>query len=74
MTAYTVKIPMTGYIIVPVEAENRDDAISKAWDADWRLKIESDDGVELGEIETHSAVTRGNVCGAVLNEIEVDED
>ena len=74
MKTYSVQIPVTGSIIVTVEAENAKAAEDAAWElADFQVVPERPDVCEAGEFETHRHVTRGNVCSAVCNDINVEE-
>ena len=55
MAKYGVTLPIVGYVYVEVEAENEEDAISKALEEDWK-----DDDVQ--EEYTMEHVCTGNVC------------
>lgn len=66
MKEFTIKIPMTGYVELILEAEDEDSAIDKAFE------VATLDNVE--EWELHHKVTQGNVCYAILHEIEVYEE
>lgn len=66
---YSVRIPITGWIGLEVEADSADDAITQA--------LESDD-VELllSEVEQWEAtrqIVRGNIFYGLLNEAEATE-
>lgn len=63
MKEFTIKIPLTGYVEIIVDAEDEDSAIDKAFDMATLENVE--------EWDLHRKVTSGNVCHAVLNEIEV---
>lgn len=67
MNKYIVSVPLTGAIHVEVEAASAKEAKERAWDKINEL------GDKAGEVEWefHNQVTEGNVCHAVLNEIEV---
>jgi len=67
MKKYYVSIPFTGYCTVEVEAENKEEAIEKAW------KSPNLDIRKAEEAEFHTCVADGNVCYARLNEIDVEE-
>lgn len=66
MKRYSVSIPITGYVIVEIDAESEEAAIEAALDTE----ITSD---LIEEWETHRQVTRGNVCSAILNSAEAEE-
>lgn len=71
MSKYLVNIPFTGYLSVEVEADSLSEAKEKVWDEDLSFSIEKlSDNVDIGEVELHEYVTRGNVCSAVLSEID----
>lgn len=74
MATYFVTIPFTGVIGIHVEADNKEEAKSKAWDADFRLDATPGEGaeVELGEWEMHEQIVQGNVFHGGQNEIEVE--
>ena len=65
MKRYTVAVPITGVIYVEVNAESEKEALTAALDSDGLTR----DNIE--EWEAHDYVTRGNVCSAVQNSIEV---
>ena len=65
MKEYCVQVPICGYAVVMIEAENEKEAIEKA--------IEN---VELSDIESWEAlphVVEGNCFYGPLNDIEVEE-
>lgn len=66
MKEFTVRIPMTGYVDVTVEAEDMDAAIDKALDM-----ATLDDLVEWS---LHRTITEGNISHALLNEIDAYEE
>lgn len=66
MKQFTVRIPITGYVEVSVDADDIDAAIDKAFD------VATIDNIE--EWDLHRTVTEGNVCHAMLNEVEIYED
>lgn len=73
MKRYSVQLPISGYVIKEVEADNATDAIKKA------LRESNFDRSEIEEWEVHERITRGNVCYALCNdanaeEIAADED
>lgn len=64
---YWVEIPITGYVIVEVEAESEQEAIEKAFaDPD----ITTDD---IEEWNTHEHITQGNVCYALKHSVSAEE-
>jgi len=66
MKTYGVEIPFTGYIYVEVEAKNTDEAKEKAFDTDF-------DKSEIMSLDYHEHITKGNICNAAKNDIEVFE-
>jgi hypothetical protein len=77
MTAYSVLIPATMSIEITVEADSEEEAKEKAFDVPFELQIDAEESdkekIYLHEFELHQHVTTGNVCYAVLNDIEVIE-
>ncbi|ALM62171.1 hypothetical protein AXI64_gp179 [Vibrio phage qdvp001] len=67
MKSYEVLVPITGYIVVEVEAENEKEAIDKAFESD-DLTIDN-----INEWDTHENIVQGNVFYGVKNEVEVEE-
>ena len=70
MKKYLVTIPITGGIHISVEAESKQEAKQKAFD-----RIDNE-GQECGEVEWDytERVAYGNVCMAMYNEIDVNEE
>ena len=69
---FSVKIPVTGFIEVTVEAVDKKDAMDRALDLD--IDIDEPMMYDHCELETHEIiVTKGGVFYGLLNEIEVDE-
>ena len=68
---YSVRIPVTGFVEVTIEAESPDDAIDRALD----LEIDIDEPMMYDhcEFETHEVIWNGNVFYGIINEIEVEE-
>ena len=77
---YEVSIPIAGIMRMIIVAENERDAKELAENAAWRI---SSNAVELidepnileayvDEVDAYRHITRGNVCYAPLNSIEVD--
>jgi len=72
MAKYSVLIPCTLSVDVTVEADSEEEALSKALDVDFSVKI--DDGADkamIHEFEAHEEIVKGNVFYGVQNEIEV---
>ena len=65
MNTYNVKMPIVGYAIVEVEAENETDAIKAALD-----EVSSSDIEQWQAVEQ---ISRGNILYADVNEITVQE-
>lgn len=72
MKEYCVTMPATMSIHAYVEADSKEQAIEKAFNAEFTLEIKGKN-IEIGEFETHDIICRGNVLSAVLNEVEVEE-
>lgn len=71
---YSVQIPVTGSVIVTVEAESEEKAVAAAWDqAGFKLVFDDPNVCEAGDFELHKQVTRGNVCYAMCNDVNVEE-
>lgn len=69
MKLYTVKVPIVAVCYVEVEAENKEDAIDKAFVSD-DLRLENVD-----EWEPLEKIVEGNVLHTYHNEVEiVDEE
>ena len=74
MPKYSVQIPLTGSIIVTVEAPSPQAAKSAAWDlADFTVVPVHPDYAEACDCDLHETVTDGNVLHAACNEINVEE-
>ena len=72
MTKYSVLIPCTLSVDVTVKADSEEEALSKAFDVDFSVKI--DDGADkatIHEFEAHEEIVKGNVFYGVQNEVEV---
>lgn len=65
MKNYTVLIPITGYIEIEVDAEDKDSAIDKAFDSE-DLKLDN-----VLEWEAHEHICEGNVFHGLMNDIDV---
>lgn len=70
---YYVQVPIAGSLIFTVESEDEAAALDAVWNMDWSLNIETKESVELGEFELMEHVTRGNVCHAPLNSVDIEE-
>lgn len=66
MNKYWVTIPITGKLVVQVEAESKENAIELAFN-----KADLED---LEEWETHTEVCKGNVFYGVCSRVDVEED
>ena len=69
---FNVRIPVSGFVEVTIEADNKEDAIERALDLD----VDINDPMLYNhcEFETHETiVTKMGVFYGILNEIEVDE-
>jgi hypothetical protein len=53
MDTYYVEIPITGFIHTEIDANNEKEALEKFYKLDWKLAIESNQGVDLGELDMH---------------------
>ena len=65
MKEFCVSVPICGYAVVTIEAEDEDEAIEKALGT-----------VELSDIESWEAlehIVEGNCFNGQLNDIEVEE-
>lgn len=65
MNKYLVQVPITGYAEIEVEAENKEEAVSRAMQ-----NVTFDD---VAEWEVHREVCKGNVCYALLGRVDVEE-
>lgn len=65
MKKFLVTLPVVGSVSVEVEAEDKADALEKAWEADFPSVPDEWDAVQR--------VTRGNVCYAPVNEAYAEE-
>lgn len=72
MRQFAVTLPVAGSIVVFVDAETEEEALSVAFEQqDWR--VETGDNTEAGEFETMKHIARGNVCYAPCISFEVEE-
>lgn len=67
MKDYEVLIPITGFVIVNVKADDEDSAITNAFESD-ELSLDN-----IVEWEAHGCIVKGNIFYGTLNEIEVNE-
>lgn len=70
MPKYCVCIPVTGQLVIFVEADDKDAAKEAAWE---KFNDEGEDAGDL-EWECVEQVARGNVSSAMLNEVSVEEE
>jgi len=69
---YIVRIPVTGFVEVTINADNTKDAIDRALDLN--VDINEPMTYDYGEFETHEIIIdKDNTFNGVLNEIEVEE-
>jgi hypothetical protein len=69
MAKYSVIIPCTLSVQVIVDAENKEDALAKAFDVDFY--VDKVAGAELCDFRAHGQIVKGNVFYGVQNEVEV---
>lgn len=60
MATYSVKVPITGYLYVDVEAESEKEAIAAALEADTKLQ-------DVEEWSVHEHITQGHFFYGLLN-------
>ncbi len=65
MPRYSVLLPITGYAVVEVTAETKDQAIAVAMENVERKDIE--------EWETHQSICTGNIFHGQVNDCSVEE-
>lgn len=76
---YNITIPCTMSISVTVTADNKEEAISKAFNLSWYLKVIAEDkeaenaAPEINELELHRMICQGNVFHGCINELEIEE-
>ncbi len=75
MKTFTVWVPCTLSICFEVEAEDCKDAISKALQTEFTVRVIDKDQVDVDveQFEIHEYVTKGNVFYGVQDKIEVEE-
>ena len=72
MAKYSVLIPCTLSVDVTVEADSEEEALTKALDLDFSVKIDDGaDNAKIHEFEAHEEIVKGNVFYGVQNEVEV---
>lgn len=59
---YSVAVPITGYIVVEVNAETEEEAFDLAFESEF-LTLDN-----IEEWEAHTEVTRGNISYAIMKE------
>lgn len=64
MKEYDVKVPITGFMVITVDAENEEDAIEKALEYDYSYE-------DVEEWSAVRKVSEGNVFYGYINEAEV---
>ena len=71
MAKYLVTMPLVGYSYVTVEAEDKEEALEKAYEicCDW----DENEDVECGEFYGIERVVEGNVCSHPQWRAEVEE-
>jgi hypothetical protein len=73
MPEYSVLIPCTMSVNIIVEAGSKEEALSKAFDASFSVKIdEGAECVDICDFETHEKIIKGNVFYGCQNETEVN--
>lgn len=65
MKTYGVTLPVTGILYVEVEAENENDAIDKAMEADVTID-------DIQEWESHRQIVQGNVFHGHTNNADAE--
>jgi hypothetical protein len=73
MAKYFVRMPIVGIASAEVEADSEQEAIEKMSGLNWNVKVESEDGIEIDELDLLDRVSRGNVLYAPLNEACAEE-
>lgn len=73
MSLKNVILPIAGMVVVRVEADSDEEAIEKAINSGWSIDFNSDDGVELLEIDAFEKIVQGNICYAPQWEAEVED-
>ena len=73
MRTYYVRVPLTGYVNVAVDAMSEKEAIAKALETEFQVSVEGNNNVEAGEgFSLLEEVTKGNVCYAPVTKVKVD--
>lgn len=73
MPKYDVRIPATAVFTITVEAESEEEAKEIAFDTPIRLQVQTTQGLQLEELETHECIMEGDVFYGLLNDVEVME-
>ena len=72
MPKFEVILPCTMSVIVIVDAVDKEDAVDKALEVPFSVKVsDGEKNVDVWEFEAHREVTKGNVFYGVQNEPEV---
>ena len=66
MKTYEVQLPISGSVYVEVEAENEDEAIGKALEADWTMN-------DVQEVNVYRKLTEGNIWYGDCTEANAEE-
>lgn len=66
MKEYNVSLPVTGILHKTVEAESKEEAITKALESELTYE-------DIESWDTHRIICRGNVFGGELNEAYAEE-
>lgn len=70
---YQLIVPLTGWIAIELEADNKEEAIGKAlYNSDVNVMIEGDDVFDY-QWEMIREVTRGNFFFGAKNELTIEE-
>jgi hypothetical protein len=66
MATYSVKLPISGYVLADVEAASEKEAIQKAMDHDFRL-------ADIEEWQVMEYLSQGNISYASCNEASAEK-
>lgn len=66
MKKFGVSVPIAGYVYIEVEAENKKEAVEKAFDQGYTQD-------DIQEIDMYERIIEGNVCHVWHNRVEVEE-
>lgn len=73
MKTYDVILPIAGSIYMEIEADSEKEAIEKAFQTDWDIKIECNGEHHIDELEAYEKIVEGNVCYVSTTEAEALE-